>query len=173
MPAPTRETMFALGEQPAPVPTVLARDMIAGGYTVIPQKYYNPNAARNALGLVAGNEVSIASGNLVDLESDLYGITRTASKAPAKQYQPSCPLGGATVKPAALTPANGVAPLSGLGSSCASWPRPIVFAERSTGKAVTIDTTPRHLPTMQYVSYPGVPAPEPLKMEVYGAPWRF
>ena len=173
--------MFALGEQPAPAPTALAREMIAGGYTVIPQKYYNPNAARNALGLVGGNEVSIASGNLVDLESDLYGITRTASKAPAKQYQPSCPLGGAAAKPATLAPVNGVGPisvngvgpLSGLGSSCPSWPKQIVFAERATGNVVTVDTTPRHLPTMQYVSYPGVPAPEPLKVEVYGAPWRF
>ena len=165
--------MFALGEKDAAVPTALAKDMIAGGYTVIPQKYYNPNAARNALGLVGGNEVSIASGNLVDLESDLYGITRTTSKAPSKQYQPSCPLGGAAMKPTTLAPANGVAPLSGLGSSCPSWPGKIVYAERATGAVVTVDTTPRHLPTMQYVSYPGVPAPEPLKMEVYGAPWRF
>jgi hypothetical protein len=173
MPAPSRETMFALGEQPTAVPTALAKEMIAGGYTVIPQKYYNPNAARNALGLVGGNEVSIASGNLVDLESDLYGITRTTSKAPSKQYQPSCPLGGAAAKPATLAPVNGVGPLSGLGSSCPSWPGKIVYAERATGNLVTVDTTPRHLPTMQYVSYPGVPAPEPLKIDVYGAPWRF
>jgi hypothetical protein len=173
MPAPSRETMFALGEQPAPVPTALAKEMIAGGYTMIPQKYYNPNAARNALGLVAGNDVSIASGNLVDLESDLYGITRTASKAPTKQYQPSCPLGGVVTKPASLAPVNAVGALSGLGSSCPSWSRQLVFAERATGNVVTVDTTPRHLPTIQYVSYPGVPAPEPLNMEVYGAPWRF
>jgi hypothetical protein len=165
--------MFALGEKDvvATTPSALAKEMIAGGYTMIPQKYYNPNAARNALGLVAGNDVSIASGNLVDLESDLYGITRTASKAPSKQYQPSCPLGGAAS--VAPTPVNAVGPYSGLGSSCASWPRPIVFSERATGNTVTVDTKPRHLPTIQYVSYPGVPAPEPLKMEVYGAPWRF
>ena len=167
--------MFALGEKDvvATTPSALAAAMIAGGYTMIPQKYYNSNAARNALGLVAGNDVSIASGNLVDLESDLYGITRTASKAPSKQYQPSCPLGGPSGRAATVAPVNSVAPYSGLGSSCASWPRPIVFLERATGNTVTVDTKPRHLPTIQYVSYPGVPAPEPLKMEVYGAPWRF
>lgn len=166
--------MFALGEKEAPAPSALAREMIAGGYTMIPQKYYNPNAARNALGLVAGNDVSITSGNLVDLESDLYGITRTASKAPSKQYQPSCPLGGgAAGRAATLAPANSMGPYSGLGSSCPSWPRQLVFAERATGNVVKVDTTPRHLPTIQYVSYPGVPAPEPLKIDVYGAPWRF
>jgi hypothetical protein len=164
--------MFAIGEHPSPVPTALTKEMIAGGYTMIPQKYYNPNAGRNALGLVAGNDVSIPTGNLVDLESDLYGITRTTSKAPSKQYQPSCPLGGGA-KPAALAPANSVGTLATPTGGCPTWPGKIVFAERATGQTVTVDTTPRHLPTFQYVSYPGVPAPSPLKMEVYGAPWRF
>lgn len=142
-------------------------DIIAGGYSMIPQKFYHPNASRNALGLIGGNEVSVVTGNLVDLESDLRNITRDASHAPAKQYQPSCPLGQAGAAPA---PANALAPVSG---GCPDWPKRLVFAERGTGNVVTVNTAPRHLPTTQYVSYPGVPAPEPFVQEVYGAPWRF
>jgi hypothetical protein len=128
-------------------------DIILGGYSMIPQKFYHPNAGRHALGLVGGNEVSMASGNLVDVESDLRNITRDLSQAPSKKYTPSCPLGGA--------------------SACPAWPKPLVFTERATGKMVTVSTTPRHLPTYQMFSYPGVPAPLPFKQEVYGAPWRF
>ena len=122
-------------------------DIIAGGYTLIPEKFYNPHATRNALGLVGGNEVSVASGNLVDLESELLGITRDASHAPSRQYQPGPP-----------------------GSQI---PKSFVFVERSSGKVQTIDNRPRHLPTSQFVSYPGVPAPAPFVQEAYGMPWRF
>jgi hypothetical protein len=133
--------MFSLGVVPPPLtPHVLAKDKIAGGYTMIPQKFYNPSAARNALGLVGGNDVSLASGNLVDVESDLLGITRDRSKVPARQFQPT---------------------------------KDIVYIERGTGATVHVNTAPRHLPTMQMVSYPGVPAPAPLYQEIYGSPWRF
>lgn len=161
--------MFTLGSFPEPIaaPRTTA-DIVAGGYTQIPQKYYHPNAARNALGLIGGNEVSMASGNIVDLESDLRGITRDLTNAPDRKYQPSCPLGAAGAEPA---PANALAPFTG--GACAAWPKKIVFTERATGKIVTVNTTPRHLPTTQYVSYPGVPRPEPIVQEVHGAPWRF
>ena len=128
-------------------------DIIMGGYTMIPQKFYHPQASRHALGLVGGNEVSVASGNLVDLESDLRNITRDLSHAPSKKYVPSCPLGGE--------------------KACPAWPKSLVFNERPTGKMVTINMAPRHLPTHQTMSYPGVPAPAPMKQDVYGAPWRF
>ena len=133
---------------------------------MIPQKFYHPNASRNALGLVGGNEVSVVTGNLVDLESDLRNITRDASHAPAKQYQPSCALGQASASASA-------SPLAPIGGGCPDWPKRLVFAERGTNKVVTVNTAPRHLPTTQYVSYPGVPAPEPFVQEVHGAPWRF
>lgn len=135
---------------------------------MIPQKYYHTNPSRNALGLFGGNEVTQITGNLVDLESDLRGVTRDLSKVPARQYQPSCALGTAGPEPA---PANALSSMDG--GACAAWPARIVFAERGTNKVVTVSTAPRHLPTTQYVSYPGVPAPEPFKQEVYGAPWRF
>jgi hypothetical protein len=139
-------------------------DTIAGGYTQIPQKYYHPNASRNALGLVGGNEVSQASGNLVDIESDLRGTTRDLSDAPARKYQPSCPLGSSAPVGPDLAPIHG---------SCPPWPKQLVFTERSTGKVHTVSTQPRHLATTQMFSYPGVPAPEPIVQDVYGYPWRF
>ncbi len=126
-------------------------DIVAGGYTQLPQKFYHPNAGRNALGIVGGNDVSLITGNLVDLESDLRGITRDLSKAPAKQYHSTCNLGG--------------------DASCQ--PKQLVFQERSTGRSVTVNTVPRHLPTLQMFSFPGVPKPDPFIQEVYGAPWRF
>ena len=129
-------------------PPTRVSDTIAGGYTQIPQKYYHPNGSRHALGLIGGNDVSVASGNLVDIESDLRGSTRDLSNDPRRQFQK-------TMGP------NDVAPL------------PLLFVERSTGKVRTVDTAPRHLPTKQMFSYPGVPAPTPLVQDVYGAPWRF
>jgi hypothetical protein len=140
-------------------------DTIAGGYTQIPHKYYHTNAGRNALGLVGGNEVSMASGNLVDIESDLRGTTRDLSKAPSKQYQPSCPLGSVQ------TPTrNHLAPLT---DACPPWPKRLLFTERATGKLRMVNTEPRHLPTIQMFSYPGVPMPDPLVQETHGSPWRF
>jgi len=141
--------MFALGMEDNDIkPATRVVDTVAGGYTQIPQKYYHPKESRHALGLVGGNDVSVASGNLVDIESDLRGTTRDLSNDPKRQFQK-------TMGP------NDVAP------------RPIVYVERSTGKARTVDTAPRHLPTKQMFSYPGVPAPAPLVQEVYGSQWRF
>lgn len=168
--------MFSLGDIATPAAPSRPTDTIAGGYTLIPQKFYHPGASRNALGLVGGNDVSIISGNIVDLESDLRGITRDISKAPSRQYQPACPLGGPGQRDG-----TGVAPISGvpvdgpskIAGSCPAWPQQLAFTERSTGRAAIINTAPRHLPTTQYVSYPGVPAPEPFRQELYGSPWRF
>jgi|LauGreDrversion2_2_1035103.scaffolds.fasta_scaffold143032_1 hypothetical protein len=124
-------------------------DIIMGGYTEIPEKFYHPNAGRNALGLVGGNEVSVVKGNLVDMESDLLGITRDLSRFPPKKYQQTLPEG-------------------------ASWPTSdLTFVDRETEKPRQISMAPRHLPTIQMNSYPGVPKPMPIRQEVYGAPWRF
>ena len=51
-------------------------------------------AARHMLGLVGGNEVSIIQGSMVDLESDLQGITRPATHCPKREHKP--PAAGAT-----------------------------------------------------------------------------
>jgi len=140
--------MFSLTE----IPTAIHHpaDVIAGGYSMISHKYYHANQGRNALGLVGGNEVTQVTGNIVDLESDLRGITRDLSRVPARQFQSSCSL-----------------------DACPAWPKRIVFRERATNAVVSVSTAPRHLPTIQNVSYPGVPAPEVFVQDVYGAPWRF
>ena len=59
-------------------------------YTLYPGKYENCSKCRLELGTVGGNNVSLFSGNLVDLESDLRGQTRNASNCPSKHYQPPC-----------------------------------------------------------------------------------
>jgi hypothetical protein len=138
-----------------------ATSVISGGYTVLPQKFYHPSAARNTLGLVGGNDVSVASGNLVDVESELRNITRDLSKDPTKNYRPSCQLGEKSPEETFTSLKQG---------DCA--PKSFGYLERSTGRAVWVDMTPLHLRTQQYVTFPGVPAPEPLKMEIYNQ-WRF
>jgi hypothetical protein len=65
------------------------------------EKYENPQSRdmfavsevhtkpmRHMLGMVGGNEVSVIKGNVVDLESDLRGITRVNTFAPWRAYQP-------------------------------------------------------------------------------------
>lgn len=163
--------MFRLGE-PDPRPTRIS-DTISGGYALIPQKFYHTDAGRNALGLIGGNAVTVISGNLVDLESDLKNITRDLSLCPSRQYQPTCPLGAPPTDGKAVgpSPANALSNISG--GPCAPWPERLVFTERSTGRVRNITTAPRHLPTFQYVSFPGVPMPDTFRQDVYGYPWRF
>lgn len=55
-------------------------------YMLNPIKYENCSKCRNELGLVGGAAVSNISGNLVNLESDLLGITRTNTKCPSEKY---------------------------------------------------------------------------------------
>lgn len=140
---------------------------MSSSYTLIPQKFYNPNSGRNALGLVGGNDVSLIGGNLVDLESDLKGITRVLSRCPSEKYRPFHPLGSSRVSPD--TPSGPFA----IGADKQPLASFLKFTERTTKQIREIDLTPKHLPTIQMVSYPGVPMPEPLVQQVYGAPWRF
>jgi hypothetical protein len=53
-------------------------------YSMYPGKFENCAKCRIELGQTGGNGVSLYSGNLVDLESDLRGQTRPASLCPAK-----------------------------------------------------------------------------------------
>lgn len=110
-------------------------------YTQMPVKFEHPKKCRNALGLVGGAEISNISGNIVDLESDLMGITRVQSKCIAKQYIPACPLGG---------------------NECPDTPPTFTITDKATGRVSSVNTTPRNLPTCQYTTFPGVPTPEKL-----------
>jgi hypothetical protein len=120
-------------------------------YTQLPVKFENPHKCRNALGLVGGSEVSNIAGNLVDLESDLFGFTRVASKCIARQYVPACPLGG---------------------KGCPDYPPSFEFRSKSTGKVSQVDTHPLNLPTCQNVTYPGVGSPQSLHTDTC-YPMRF
>ena len=57
-------------------------------YMLYNGKYENSAKCRIEFGVVGGNGVSLFSGNLVDLESDLRGQTRIASNCPSTMYQP-------------------------------------------------------------------------------------
>ena len=55
-------------------------------YSLSPDKFYNVNQVRINRGIISGNDVSINKGNLVDLESELKGVNKIASKAPNNKY---------------------------------------------------------------------------------------
>jgi len=57
-------------------------------YSYLVTEYISPTPKRHILGLVGGNEVSVAEGNVVDVESDLRGINIPNTFAPWRQYQP-------------------------------------------------------------------------------------
>ena len=50
-------------------------------YLLSPDKYYNLNENTISRGIVAGNNIGVPSTNLVDIESELKGVNRIASKA--------------------------------------------------------------------------------------------
>ena len=58
-------------------------------YVLYSGKYENCAKCRIEFGPVGGNGVSLFSGNLVDLESDLRGQTRQSSLCPSTMYNPS------------------------------------------------------------------------------------
>ncbi len=109
------------------------------GYMLYPGKWESESKCRNQLGLVAGNDVSNIRGNLVDLESDLKGITRPAGNCDAVMYKPTCPM---------------------TETDCQ--PRSISFSERATGQVRTVDTRLGHQRACQMVSYREVPQPAPM-----------
>ena len=59
-------------------------------YNLDPVRYENCNKCRYELGLLGGPNVSINSGNLVDVESDLSGRTRPLTECSANKYKPKC-----------------------------------------------------------------------------------
>lgn len=63
-------------------------------YMMYTGKYENSAKCRIEFGTVGGNGVSLYSGNLVDLESNLRGQTRQASLCPNNMYNPSQQMDG-------------------------------------------------------------------------------
>ena len=57
-------------------------------YAETPFAYVHEKPARHMLGLVGGNNVSLPSGNMVDVESDLRRLNIPFTKCSAREYQP-------------------------------------------------------------------------------------
>ena len=113
-------------------------------YLLNPIKYENCNKCRMELGLVGGTAVSQIKGNLVDLENDLRGITRSASLCPSKHYIPNCP--------------------NKIGDECQ--PKSIHLNDnRGCSPQKPINTNLLHLPPCQLIRYKPVPLPPPMKID--------
>jgi hypothetical protein len=109
----------------------LAQEVGEFAYVIDPVRYDHPNKRRFEFGIVAGNDVSIAKGNMVDLESDLKGQTRLASKCPMLDYQNPCP--------------------NGSMNTCI--PRQVVIRGNPSNMGRVVDTTPLHLAPAQMFRY--------------------
>lgn len=118
-------------------------------YTLNPIKYENCNQCRMELGIVGGTAVSQIKGNIVDLENDLRGQSRSASLCPSKHYQPGC------------GPDR-------IGTECQ--PAQIVTQGNSCSPGTTIDTRLQHLRPCQMIRYKPVPLPPPMKIQTCSAP---
>lgn len=106
-------------------------------YILDPSRYENANKCRIGYGIVGGTAVSHIKGNLVDLESDLYGITRLTTKCPSLDYQNPCP--------------------SGDMNTCK--PGNIIIRNTPTTLGRVIDTTPMHLRECNMFRYQPIPMP--------------
>jgi len=112
------------------------------GYLLDTDKYENINKCRIGKGILGGSSVSHIKGNLVDLESDLYGITRKASLCPDKKFFSKCSINN----PNNCQPDN-------------------IFIEGTpTTKERIINTDMEHLPTCQMVDYKNIYLPKPIKI---------
>ena len=101
-------------------------------YTLDSVKNFHCGECRNELGLLGGNNVSRVEGNMVDMESNLFGIDRTSSKCARMKYLPSSEsfVQGKTMH-----------------KTC-TYPK--------------ISTKKKHLKSCQFTTFPEIPAPPPL-----------
>ena len=124
---------------------LLKEEQSAGmfAYTQLPQKFENPNKCRNTLGLIGGTEVSNISGNLVDLESDLMGITRPNSWCKDRKHLPP--------------KANDTQ----------------IKRKNPKEDTFTVDVRMQHLPVYQMWAYPVTLSPLPIENQVCKAPHKY
>jgi hypothetical protein len=106
----------------------LAQTVGTFAYAIDDCRYVHKNPRRVEFGIVGGNDVSLIGGNLIDLESDLKGQTRLASKCPTLYYQNPCPAGDM--------------------NTCK--PRQVVVRGNPSNMGRVIDTTLYHLPPAQF-----------------------
>jgi hypothetical protein len=113
-------------------------------YVINPIKYENCNKCRMELGIVGGTAVSHIKGNLVDLENDLRGQTRSSTNCPEKLYQKTC---GSDVDMHKCQPKN------------------IPINRNICDQPTLLNTELLHLPPCQMIRYKSVPLPPPMKVE--------
>lgn len=113
----------------------LAQEVGTFAYVVDPIRYDHPHKSRIEFGIVGGNDVSIIGGNLTDLESDLKGQTRLASRCPTLYYQNPCPAGDM--------------------NTCK--PKEVIIRGNPSNMGRVIDTTPYHLAPAQFANYTSIP----------------
>ena len=116
------------------------------GYLLLPDKFYNVNECMINRGLASGNNVSKIDGNLVDLESDLFGVTRKASLAPNNKYLSPCALGDLN-----NCKANNI----------------LIKGNANTQERI-VNTNLNPLPTCQMFNYKPLVLPEPLRLNGCG-----
>lgn len=104
-------------------------------FTTNPIRFNHCNPCRIELGVTGGNNVSLIKGNMVDLESDLLGITRPVAQCPCHKYLPAAMKYGTNN---------------------------ILIESKGCNKPRWIDTTPQHLPACNIQTYPPVCTPEPI-----------
>jgi hypothetical protein len=110
----------------------LAQEVGEFAYVIDDCRYVHKNPTRINFGIVGGNDVSIVGRNqMVDLESDLKGQTRLASRCPTLYYQNPCP--------------------SSDINTCR--PKQVVIRGNPANMGRVIDTTLYHLPTSQMARY--------------------
>tara|TARA_B110000495_G_C22969344_1_gene568799 strand:- start:748 stop:1218 length:471 start_codon:yes stop_codon:yes gene_type:complete len=120
----------------------LKERMGSAEYLLNEDKYYNKSACRIKRGVTGGNNVSVISGNLVDLESDLFGITRNNSLSPNNHYMSNC----------AFTDMN----------NCKQ--DNILIKGTPTTKERVIDTNLESLPECDIINYKPLVTPKPFEL---------
>ena len=118
-------------------------------YMLNPIRYENENKCRMELGVIGGTNVSHIKGNLVDLETELKGITRKASNCPFNKYQSPCATGDLTNCP----------------------PQNITIPTSECGQNRTLNTEMLHLPSCQMIRYKPTPLPDPMVVNNCGKPF--
>lgn len=125
---------------------ILDRSTTQLSYVINPIKYESNKKCRMELGIVAGQDVSTIRGNMVDLESDLLGVTRPPTQrheCSSRLYQPTK---GSQIKIQKRVPNQ---------------------------EAKVIDITPVHLPCCQMFKYKKAPVPAPFVPESCVRPGSF
>lgn len=103
-------------------------------YILDPTKFFSNSPCRMELGIVGGNTVSNITGNIVDMETDLRGITRNNSRC--------------AINKNSWIVKNGQ----------------IKIPSQLSKSELIIDTTKDHLPPCQMINYDPVELPNPYDM---------